>query len=42
MRAERAEENHFEPTELKAKQTASSKFGPQGGFASGRFHNYWG
>lgn len=42
MRAERTEENHFEPAELKAKQTASSKFGPQGGFASGRFHNYWG
>ena len=42
MRAQRAEEQHFEPAELKAKQTKSSILGPQGGFASGRFHNYWG
>lgn len=42
MRAQRAEEQHFEPAELKAKETKSSILGPQGGFASGRFHNYWG
>ena len=42
MRAQRAEEQNFEPAELKAKETKSSILGPQGGFASGRFHNYWG
>ena len=41
MRAQRAEEQNFEPAELKAKEAKSSTFGPQGGFASGRFHNYW-
>ena len=42
MRAQRAEEQNFEPAELKAKEAKNSLFGPQGGFASGRFHNYWG
>ena len=41
MRAQRAEEQNFEPAELKAKEAKNSLFGPQGGFASGRFHNYW-
>ena len=42
MRTERLNETIFEPAEMTAKQTSNSKFGPQGGFASGRFHNYWG
>ena len=42
MRAQRAEEQNFEPAELKAKEVKGSIIGPQGGFASGRFHNYWG
>lgn len=42
MRTERLNETIFEPAEMTAKQKSNSKFGPQGGFASGRFHNYWG
>ena len=42
MRTERLDETIFEQTEMSVKQMSKSKFGPQGGFASGRFHNYWG
>ena len=42
MRTERLNETIFEPAEMTAKQRSNSKLGTQGGFASGRFHNYWG
>merc|ERR1711871_318239 len=44
MRAERARVGNIEQSEGVSKQVddqAKAMLGPQGGFASGRFHNYW-